>query len=281
MSKKPYSILKKTMITITIIVLISVFGFIGLIMIGEIYIPIFQNEELLLCCAIPPTYLETAGISEESFPEIEGFESVTIQEKNTETDIGKLIIPVRWEFEQNVISDEVTGLFQTYHMEIRGPDGQILRRINQIFYTPENGGSFDEAWRRILHKEAGRKMSNIKIDTLQFCEKQYWEPLFEMKIRYYTLNDFILEPWKAAFYGTVNGENWSGWAYIQHSSYPTKENKGMIEFRITYGPEEMHEQLDQLDTFLAHNFWKYSRYVRYSNQIKYMANKFAIDELWY
>ncbi len=214
------------------------------------------DDDYRVCCAIPPTYLETIGISEESFPEIEGFETVEILDKKSSERLIRITIPVHWQLDAGAVLDKETGLFETYHLGLTGPEGQVLRRKNTIYYSPDSGGNFDEIWKGLIFEEAGQIMSGIEIDTLHFSKKQRNESRLNT---WWSSIGIEYEPLQVAFHGAVNKQKWSGWAYIVHGTYINIEDVGMVEFRIIYGPEEMHEQLDMLDTYLSQKYFEYKR----------------------
>ncbi len=225
-------------------------------------------EENHIWCALPPLEIltEEAGFFER--PELE---SVQLWDRTLGMQLGTMMIPKGWIFEQDIALNIQTGLYERYHADLLGPAGQLIRAVNSAFYSSQIGIGFDETWRQVVEDAIRFELDEVMIGNLQPSRLLSGDVQFRKTASIMRAQGIEMEALEVPFSGWFEDQRYRGVAYIGHANNPWLDETGVITVKLVTSPVPLFDETVKLDAMLSGTYQRNSLYEYRVSQIQMQA----------
>ncbi len=225
-------------------------------------------EENEIWCALPPLdYIDQQyGLMNQM-----EFESVQLWDKSLGMALGTMMIPKGWIFEQDIALNTQTGLYERYHADLLGPDGQLIRAVNGAFYSPQLGIGFEETWREVVGNGIRFELDEVMIGQLRQSRTLTQDPLFRETATMMRMQGIKVDAFEVPFSGSFENRRYRGVAYIAHANNPWLGDTGVVTVKLVTSPVELFDETVKLDILLSGTYERNSMYEQQVARIQMQA----------
>ncbi|TVQ05032.1 MAG: hypothetical protein EA359_04385 [Balneolaceae bacterium] len=225
------------------------------------------DENEIWCALPPPEYLEQeAG----NIEQVE-FESIQLWDKSLGMQLGTMMIPKGWIFEQDIALNIQTGLYERYHVDLLGPQGQLIRAVNSAFYSPQIGIGFEETWRHVVQEAIRFELDQVMIGNLQQSRMLSSDSQFRKTASMMRAQGIEMEALEVPFSGWFEDQRYRGVAYVAHAVNPYLNNTGVITVKLVTSPVHLFEETIRLDSRISTTYNRNGMYERRVHHVQMEA----------
>ncbi|MEK6478962.1 hypothetical protein WJR50_15555 [Catalinimonas sp. 4WD22] len=221
---------------------------------------------------------------------------IVLYDKGLQMPMGTYTIPEDWKLSQDIAVDPNTNETARYHVEITGPNGELIRSLGTTKFGAMAGISFEKGLQRAL---SGLQLEQLRVGNLE-QDPQAQQVLMKLKVYQRLVNNGTqIQCLKAPVSGYLNGQSYEGFVQINKlgnaqmgslsvsGSIAPSGNlalltkvKTMIDESYTLNPayEQRREQIQQTVMQRQNNFHNQQMANSRANHQQRMANNQAAFE---
>ena len=149
-----------------------------------------------------------------------GAQRVVIQDRGLQMARGAQLIPADWRLTQDIATDPSTGQIARYVLDLRGPQGQLMRGLGTANYGPIVGASFQQVWQQAAMRGLQGEVDNISMGNLQRSAVLENAQGFQQAAQKARQQGTQMEGLEAPFRASAGGRPVQGFVYVTHWPFP-------------------------------------------------------------
>ncbi|MDF9795468.1 hypothetical protein OKW21_000731 [Catalinimonas alkaloidigena] len=136
---------------------------------------------------------------------------IVLYDKGLQMPIGTYTIPEDWKLSQDIAVDPNTNESARYHVEISGPQGELIRSLGTTKFGAMSGISFEQGLQRAL---SGLQLEQLRVGNLEQDPKAQ-QTLMKLGVYQRLVNSGTqIQCLKAPVSGYYNGQRYEGFVQI-------------------------------------------------------------------
>ena len=183
-----------------------------------------------------------------------GYRRVTIVDRGLQMPRGTRTIPSDWQLTQDVATDPRSGEVARYHVELRGPRGELIKGFAPARYGSMLGTSFDQVLRQMTQHGLGAEINGLTIGELGPSPTLERIPEFQRAAALVQRQGMQLQALEAPLMGQRNGSAVRGRLYVGHFTSGTMPGTGMVQASAVVSPPEVLAEALRIYERMEHSY---------------------------
>jgi hypothetical protein len=181
-------------------------------------------------------------------------QQVAILDQGLQMTQGTYTIPVGWQIVQDVATDPNTGQPARHQLDIRGPNGELIRGLRPTTYGPMTGSGFEQTWRGLALQGAQGEVRDVSIGTLQRSERLERLRPFRRAAAKAQQMGFRVEGLEAPLRAQSDRGPVEGAVHVLHWTSPQMSGMGVVLASVILSPADRVTETLRLNARLANGF---------------------------
>jgi len=179
---------------------------------------------------------------------------VVIMDRGLQMAQGTYTIPAGWQLQQDIATDPNTGQPARYRLDIRGPNGELIRGLRPVNYGQMAGTSFEQAWRGLAMQGAQGEVGNVSIGTLQRSERlERLRPVQRAAAKAQQMG-FRVEALEAPLRAQSDRGPVEGAVHVLHWTSPQMAGMGVVLTSVILSPADRAAETLRTNAQIANGF---------------------------
>lgn len=183
-----------------------------------------------------------------------GTQQVVIVDRGLQMAQGTYTIPSGWQVQQDVATDPNTGQPARYRLDIRGPNGELIRGLRPANYGPMTGTGFEQTWRGLAMQGAQGEVGNVSIGSLQRSERLERLRPFQRAAARAQQMGFRIEGFEAPLRAQSDRGPVEGAVHVLHWTSPQMAGMGVVVASVILSPADRAAATLRLNAQIANGF---------------------------
>jgi hypothetical protein len=179
---------------------------------------------------------------------------VVIVDRGLQMPQGTYTIPAGWQVQQDVATDPSTGQPARYRLDVRGPNGELIRGLRPANYGPMTGAGFEQTWRGLAMQGAQGEVSDVSIGSLQRSERLERLRPFQRAAAKAQQMGFRIEGFEAPLRAQSDRGPVEGAVHVVHWSSPQMAGMGVVLASVILSPADRAAATLRLNAQIANGF---------------------------
>lgn len=167
---------------------------------------------------------------------------------------GTQVIPDGWTLNQDIATDPNTAQIARFHLEIRGPGGELIKALGMAQYGQHLGTGFEQAIQRMTMQGLANEMQDVSIGNLQRSATLEQAPQFQKAMAYGASRGMQVQGLEAPIKGSRNGNPVSGILYLGHFSSQSLPGMGTIQGSVITASPDGLENAVRINNEISHSY---------------------------
>jgi hypothetical protein len=181
-------------------------------------------------------------------------QQVVIMDRGLQMAQGTYTIPSGWQVQQDVATDPNTGQPERYMVDIRGPNGELIRGLRPATYGPMTGTGFEQTWRDLAMRGAQGEVGNVSIGNLQRSERLERLRPFQRAAAKAQQMGFRIEGLEAPLRAQSDRGPVEGAVHVMHWTSPQMAGMGVVLAAVILSPADRAAETLRLNAQIANSF---------------------------
>jgi hypothetical protein len=181
-------------------------------------------------------------------------QQVVIADRGLQMAQGTYTIPAGWRVVQDVATDPNTGQPARYQLDVRGPDGELIRGLRPTTYGPMTGADFEQTWRDLTMRGTRGEVRDVSIGTLQRSERLERLRPFQRAVAKARQMGFRVEGLEAPLRAQSDLGPVEGAVHVLHWTSPQMAGVGVVLASVILSPADRVTETLRLNAQLANTF---------------------------
>lgn len=164
---------------------------------------------------------------------------VVLMDRGLQMARGAQVIPSDWHLTQDIATDPNTGQIARYMVDLRGPQGQLMRGLGTANYGQIVGTSFQQAWQQAAMRGLQGEVGDVSMGNLQRSAVLENMQAFQKAVQMARQQGMQMEGLEAPFRGSAGGRPVQGIVYVTRWPYPQFPDTGLIQVSLILSPAEL------------------------------------------
>jgi hypothetical protein len=198
---------------------------------------------------------------------------VVLVDQSLQMPIGTQDVPEGWTLVQNLATDPQTGEMARHTLDVRGPNGELIRSLGAANYGTFGGAPFEQAWQQAAARGLGGEVQDLTFGPLRRSATVEASPGYRRiapKAAQYGLG---LEGLEAALHGQRGGRTVEGVVYLTHFWSSQAPGAGTFQMVAVVGPPERLAATLRIEQQIAASFQPNPAHQARVEQIGQMARQ--------
>lgn len=192
---------------------------------------------------------------------------VTILDQGLQMPRGMQVIPEDWTLTQNIATDPNSGQMLRYQLDVRGPNGELVRGLGVKMYGPMNGASLEQTWRAAAMRGLQNEVQEVSLGNLQRSDRLEGLVQFRRVAQMAGPQGMEVRGLEAPLRGSVQGQPVEGVVYVMHFGSPQMPGAGTIQTSVVVSPPDRLAEALRLDEQMANSYQPNPQYEQRMQQI--------------
>ena len=181
-------------------------------------------------------------------------QQVVIMDRGLQMAQGTYLIPAGWQVQQDIATDPNTGQPARYRLDIRGPNGELIRGLRPANYGPMTGVGFEQTWRDLAMQGAQGVVGNVSIGQLQRSERLERLRPFQRAAAKAQQMGFRIEGLEAPLRAQSDRGPVEGAVHVMHWTSPQMAGMGVVLASVVLSPADRAAETLRINAQIANGF---------------------------
>jgi hypothetical protein len=179
---------------------------------------------------------------------------VVLVDQSLQMPIGTQAVPEGWTLVQDLATDPQTGTMARHTLDVRGPDGELIRSLGAVNYGGFGGAPFEGAWQQAAARGLGGEVQDLTFGPLRRSAAVEASPGYRRVAPKAAQYGFNLDGLEAPLRGQRGGRAVEGVVYLTRFSSPQAPGAGTVQLAAVVGPPERLEAALRVERQIAASF---------------------------
>lgn len=179
---------------------------------------------------------------------------VVLVDQSLQMPIGTQDVPEGWTLVQDLATDPQTGEMARHTLDVRGPNGELIRSLGAANYGAFGGAPFEQAWQQAATRGLGGEVQDLTFGPLRRSATVEASPGYRRIAPKAALYGFGLEGLEVALHGQRGGRVVEGVLYLTRFRSDEAPGVGTFQMVAVAGPPERLETALQIEQQIAASF---------------------------
>ncbi len=167
---------------------------------------------------------------------------------------GTQVIPNGWKLTQDIATDPNTAQSARFHLEIRGPGGELIKALGISQYSQLMGTSFEQVLHQMTMRGLGGEIQNLSVGSFQRSATLEGSAQFQKAMQYGSGRGMRVQGLEAPLKGSRNGNPVAGILYVGHFSSASLQGTGTIQGTVVAAPPEGLENAVRINDQITRSY---------------------------
>ena len=202
-----------------------------------------------------------------------GGERVAIRDYGLRMIRGTQIVPHGWTLTQDIATDPNTARAVRYRLDLRGPDGALIRGLGVGTYTQMIGTDLEQTWRGMVMQGLQQEVQDLALGSLQRSATLERLNGFQRAVQMGRQRGLEVRGLEAPLRGTAHGRPVEGMVYVLNFAGAQTPGVGSVQVTALISPPGRLAETLRLNEQIADSYRPDPQYEQRMHQINQMVQQ--------
>ncbi len=198
---------------------------------------------------------------------------VTLVDRGLQMPMGTQSLPEGWNLVQDLATDPQTGQAARHTLDVRGPNGELIRALGVVNYGPTVGADLEQAWQQAAMRGLQDEVEGLALGRLQRSRTVESSPGYRRIAPQAAQHGLRVEGLEAPFRGRRRGEVVEGFVYLTHFASVQLRDAGTIQASVLVSPAGRLAETLRLNEQMAKSYRPNPAHQQRVQQLGQMASR--------